>query len=924
MGTGVAVEEIERSADPTGAALVLERVIGTHEDSEERLRADAGLRSALVAVGAASPWLARVCANDAVALDVLSDLARPVDLRSLSAPIARSVAETAGGSPAGAESGVLARAKRLEVLRIAARDLLGLDDLGVVGANLATLASGLLQLAWDLTESTSSGLAVIGMGKLGGHELNYSSDVDVVLVGSTNGVDSADARPFLDLARSAWKVDLGLRPEGRSGQLVRTLGSYVAYWDRWAQTWEFQALLKARAVAGDAGLGSRFEQEAAERVWGRPFGATELGEVRRLKARAEESVSRRGLDDRELKRGKGGIRDIEFAVQLLQLVHGRADPDLRSPSTLAALRSLADGGYVAGEDSAALEDAYRFLRVVEHRLQLTEDQQVHTVPAGKEARSLLARVLGYRDRATGAALAQFDADLRFHQATVRAIHERLFFRPLLEAFTSSPVADSTTTLSPAAAVDRLQAFGFADAERTHQAVLELTRGFTRSSQLMQRTLPVLLDWLSVSPDPDLGLLGLRTLAAASHSRDQLTAVCRESPEAARQLCRLLGTGPRFGRDLHRHPDLLNAMSTTEFLIARTRPELDDRAERSLVWRQGDGAVEAGLRLFGRAESLRIASRDVLDLADVDETGAALSDLAESIVDNALKQVAPPLPFAVIGMGRLGGRELAYASDLDLLFVYDNPGGLAEADAAALAESAAGALVRLLSGVTPATGMYQIDTALRPEGRQGPQARSLDAYAVYYGRWAQVWERQALLRGRVIAGDTELGERFASVARRYVWDRPFGPDEVREIRRTKARIERERVPPSEDPRFHLKLGAGSLSDIEWTAQLLQLEHRVQASGTLAALDALKAAGVLETSDAKVLASAYRFCEKTRNRLNLVRDNPSDSLPSTGPTLTALARSLATTPSELRDEYRRQTRRARRVVDRLFYGGATGQA
>jgi glutamate-ammonia-ligase adenylyltransferase len=701
------------------------------------------------------------------------------------------------------------------------------------------------------------------------------------------------------------------------------LGSYRAYWDRWAKTWEFQALLKARAIAGDADLGPRFEEQAAQRVWGRPFGADELSEVRRMKARAEQTVSRRGLDDRELKRGKGGIRDIEFAVQLLQLVLGRADPDLRSPSTLVALHSLTEGGYVATDDSASLEDAYRFLRNVEHRLQLAEDQQVHTVPAGKEARSLLARVLGYRDRATGSAVAQFDADLRFHQATVRAIHERLFFRPLLEAFTSAPTADPTASLSQAAAAARLQAFGFADAERTHQAVLELTKGFTRSSQLMQRTLPVLLDWLSVSPDPDLGLLGLRTLAAESHSRDQLTAVCRESPEAARQLCQMLGTGPRFGRDLHRHPDLLNAMATNQFLSARTRPELDVRAERSLTWRQGDSAVETGLRLFGRAESLRIASRDVLDFADVDETGAALSDLAEAIVNNALKQVAPQLPFAVIGMGRLGGRELAFASDLDLLFVYDNPGGLGEAEAAALAEHTATSFVRLLSGQTPATGLYQIDTALRPEGRHGPQARSLDAYAVYYSRWAQVWERQALLRGRVIAGDEELGERFASVARRYLWDRPFGSEEIREIRRTKARIERERVPASDDPKFHLKLGAGSLSDIEWTAQLLQLEHRVQATGTIAALDALKAAGALDASDAKVLTSAYRFCEKARNRLSLVRDIPSDSLPSTGPTLTALARSLGTTPPELRDEYRRQTRRARRVVDRLFYGGVTGR-
>ncbi len=459
-------------------------------------------------------------------------------------------------------------------------------------------------------------------------------------------------------------------------------------------------------------------------MWGRPFGSDDLGQIRRLKARAEQAVSRRLLTDRELKRGKGGIRDIEFAVQLLQLVHGRSDPALRAPSTLAALRALTEGGYIAGDDAASLEAAYRFLRTVEHRLQLQEDEQVHTLPAGRPARERLARILGYRDRATSTALAQFESDLRHQQATARAIHERLFFRPLLEAFTAAPIP---AALSPEAVHDRLRAFGFIDADRTHQAVLELTRGFSRASQLMQRILPVLLDWLSVSPNPDLGLLGLRTLSTEAHSRDQLTAVCRESPEAARQLCLLLGTGPRFARDLNHHPDLLNAMAADEFLTTRSRRELDDRAQRSLAWRQGEGAFEAGLRLFSRAESLRIAARDVLDLADVDETGAALSDLAESLVASALKHVDPQLPFAVIGMGRLGGRELAYSSDLDLMFVYDNPGGLGEAEAAAEAEGYAAALVRVLGGETPAAGLYRVDTALaarRPSGTSGPKPERL--------------------------------------------------------------------------------------------------------------------------------------------------------------------------------------------------------
>lgn len=918
------LDEIERSADPAAATALLARVGAGGNGAEERIAADPVLRAALIAVSGASPWLSRLCLADSAAIDVLANLDRPVELTSL----------------AGEDGGHLDRAKSLGLLRIAARDLIGLDALESVGANLSTLASDLLQIACELS-AIESELAVIGMGKLGGAELNYSSDVDVMLVGRSAVVpEPGDARRFLDLARQAWRVDLDLRPEGRAGPLVRTLDSYAAYWDRWAESWEFQALLKARSVAGDEALGAGFVEQAAARVWGRPLGADELRQVRHLKSRAEREVARRGLGGRELKTGKGGIRDIEFAVQLLQLVHGRTDVSLRSPSTLPALRALAAGGYVDPADASSLEEAYRFLRVVEHRLQVQEDQQVHTLPATREGRARLARVLGYRDGRSTTALYEFEEELRRHQGIVRGIHERLFFRPLLEAFTALPfdvvVAGTDTrrlgsaqgALNAEAIETRLNAFGFADASRTHQAVTELTRGFSRTSRLMQQMLPVLLDWLSSSPDPDLGLLGLRTLASSPHCRDQLTALCRESPEGARQLCQLLGTGPRFARSFQHHPDLLGDLASGELLKDRRRDELIHRATGMLAWRTGDAAMQQGLVAFGRAEMLRIAARDLLDLADVTETGRSLSDLAEAVVEVALKAVEPKVPLTVIGMGRLGGRELAYSSDLDLLFVYGNPPGARavegtrSADSAAAAEASTTAVVRLIEGATPASSLYRIDTALRPEGRQGPQARSVDAFAAYYDRWAQPWERQALLRGRWIAGDRSVAGDFVALAESFVWGKPFGPEEIREIRRTKARVESERVPPSEDPAFHLKLGPGALADVEWTVQLLQLQHRVASEGTMDALRLLMDTGAIGKDDGNVLADAYRFCEQTRNRLGLTRDVPGDSLPSAGHQLTTLARSFGTTPAGLRDEYRRRTRRARRVVERLFYGREAG--
>ena len=421
------VAELAACADPARAELGLSRLFETVPDAQERLRASPTLARTVITVMAASPFLTRTCVTGPMALDVLAQLDVPL------APLAP-----------------LSRWKGLELLRIAARDLSGEIPLEAVGSALADLADGVLRTA---TASTGVGddMAVVAMGKLGARELNYGSDIDIMLVGG------GDPHPMLAMARQAWRTDLDLRPEGRAGVLVRSLASYQAYWDRWAETWEFQALLKARPAAGNHELGSAFALEAAKRVWGRPLGTDDLRSLRAMKARAEQAVARHGLTQREIKLGRGGIRDIEFAVQLLQLVHGREDEALRAPGTLSALAALASGGYVANADAEGLASAYRFLRAVEHRLQLFEDRQVHAVPASAPSRAHLARVLGYRDGPSASALARFDADLAHHQTTARTIHERLFFRPLLEAFSAGrPIAGATgAPFEPGPGLDQL-------------------------------------------------------------------------------------------------------------------------------------------------------------------------------------------------------------------------------------------------------------------------------------------------------------------------------------------------------------------------------------------------------------------------------------------------------------------------------------
>jgi glutamate-ammonia-ligase adenylyltransferase len=485
-------------------------------------------------------------------------------------------------------------------------------------------------------------------------------------------------------------------------------------------------------------------------------------------------------------------------------------------------------------------------------------------------------------------------------------------------------------LGPAAVGERLAAFGFSDATRTRDAVVELTQGFSRTSRLMQTMVPMLLDWLSESPDPDLGLLGLRRLATGLHRRSQLTTLFRESPEAARRLCLLLGTGPNLAGGYERHPDQLALLAGGPPPLPHS-DALSRRAADSMAWRPRSEWWR-GLTGLVRGEVLRAEARDVLGLSTLPETARALTCLAESVLATCLDAltgealggaedspnapgagVGPDSGIAIVAMGRFGGAELAYSSDLDILIVFDD-----DKIPAREAERFAQAFLKLVNGETPAQRLYELDLSLRPEGRKGSLARSLKAFEGYYDRWAQVWERQALTRGRVIAGDPDVGARFAQLAQDFLWGRPLTDDNVREIRRMKARIERERVPGGEDPAFHLKLGPGSLSDVEWTVQLMQMKTGVSSEGTLTALRALTAAGAVTATDAEVLTEAYEFCEAARNRLYVVRGRAGDSLPPPGHQLTTLARSLGTTAPQLRDQYRRLTRRARKATERLFYG------
>jgi glutamate-ammonia-ligase adenylyltransferase len=915
-------ECIDASADVAAARAAVARFADAAPDAAELLVDDAARCLALVTLAGASRSLTDAVIAEPSLLGVVDEPSfatarNPDECRSVYLDLV-----TATRADGGDGARALRRAKRRDFLRIALRDLLGVADLVTVGGELTALADACLAAALELAAPTIP-FAIVAMGKLGGTELNYASDVDVLFVHDGDGQEADRiARSVLATMTTptangiVFRTDADLRPEGRAGALSRTVDSYEAWWARWARHWEFQALIKARPVAGDADLGDKFMATSRAFVWRDVLDADAIREVRTMKARAEAELQRKGLSERELKRGPGGIRDIEFAVQLLQLVHGRHDPKIRSGTTLVALAQLAAGGYVERRDIGRLGDAYVFLRTVEHRLQLREEQQTHTLPADPAEVTRLARVLGYRDQPRATALEAFTAEHRAHQATVRAIHERLFFAPLLDTLAGHG------PLSGEAAEERLAAFGFVDADHTRAALRELTSGLSRTSRVFQGLLPVILDWLSTTPDPDLGLLQLRRLADGPTRASVLAGAFRDATGAAERACRLLGSSRMLGDGLFHQPAFIDALADDEELAREhSHAELVESAMETLQWRTDVDHRRAGLRRFKRREFLRVAARDVLGLAPIEVTEREWSAIADACVDAALQALEPEVPFAVIGMGRLGGRELSYASDIDVVFVYDGD----RPSHFETAERVATHLIREIGATTPEGQTFRVDAALRPEGKKGVLARSLDGYRAYYADYGLVWEFQSLLRARPVAGDADVARRFLELIEPLVARDPFPDDDVREIRRVKLRVEQERIPPGEDPQFHLKLGKGALTDVEFTVQLLQLQHgahhpEVRTPGTIEGLHRLVAADLLDPEDGAVLEESYRFCERARNARYLVTGAPGDALPG-GIDDLRIGRLLGFVESpqgELRDQFRRVTRRARRVVDRVFYG------
>lgn len=819
-------------------------------------------------------------------------------------------------------------------------------EFATIGTQLSDLADAALEAALTVAVATvckddtpAPRLAVIAMGKCGARELNYVSDVDIIFVAADT--DSVTTRVAGELMRFAsetfFETDAALRPEGKAGQLVRTLDSHVAYYQRWAKTWEFQALLKARPAAGDAELGRQYIEALMPMVWKARERDDFVTDVQAMRRRVEELVPA-DVRARELKLGTGGLRDVEFAVQLLQLVHGRNDESLHVASTVDALAALGAGGYVGRDDAANLTASYEFLRLLEHRLQLQRLKRTHLLPAPDDDEALrwLARAAHIRPDGDHDALGVLREELKRNNMRVSRLHAKLFYQPLLESVGGT--MEFASRLSTEAAERQLAALGYQSPRSALSHLGALANAGGRRGRVQTVLLPTLLDWLSDTPDPDGGLLNYRKLSDALADQRWYLATLRDESAVAKRLMHVLGTSAYVPELLMVAPEVIQAYGDgpTGPKLLDTDPDSVSKALVAAAGRHADPVrAIAAARALRRRELARIASADLLGLLDVRGVCRALTSVWVSVLQAALDAVIRahtpkdgPVParIAVIGMGRLGGGELGYGSDADVMFVCEATEGSDEVAAVKWATLIA-EQVRTLLGTPSTDPPLEVDANLRPEGRNGPLVRTLASYAAYYRQWAEPWEIQALLRAHRVAGDADLGHRFLLMIDeiRYPPD-GISAKTVQEIRRIKARVDAERLPRGADPNTHTKLGRGGLADVEWTVQLLQLRHAHEVPGlhntsTLECLDVIGEAGLLEAEDVSKLRWAWLTATASRNALVLVKGKPTDQLPGPGRFLNAVAVAAGWPDDDggaFLDNYLRVTRRAKAVVRAVFDG------
>lgn len=968
-----AIAQLAMTADPDQALNSLLSLGDANRNQIKKLlsKSDSSLRLCLVlgASGALTDFVRRQPDSLSLFEKPISRLATSAEMNLLivSASVAQ-LDKADANDPESVSAAVSAAwnalriAYRIELLKIAIFDLSQVDvEAGVpaVAAALADSAGAAIEAAiaiarWELTQSREFGsfgadevastrFAVMAMGKCGARELNYISDVDVIFVAESGSEQLSNQRAIEIGTRLAgrmmraidgtatepmlWQVDANLRPEGKSGALVRTLESHVSYYERWAESWEFQALLKARPLAGDLALGQSYVDALAPMVWNSAKRENFVESVQKMRQRVLDNIPRAEID-LQIKLGPGGLRDIEFTVQLLQLVHGRADESLRQRDTIGAINSLASGGYIGRSEAAQFAAHYRYLRLLEHRIQMSNMRRTHLMPTSAGAKRALARSVDVKETAEA-----LDQRWNSTKLDVRSLHQKIFFRPLLAAVARS--SDDALAITNEQASDRLRAIGFQDAAGALNHIGALTSGLSRRASIQRQLLPVLIQWFAEGTDPDAALLAFRRLSEDLGESPWYLRMLRDSSGAAKRMTQVLSNSRLATELFEKIPEAAAWFDRSEDLIPITEDELDLEIAATMARHDSiEGAVNA-VKQMRRRETLRIAMAAVLGDLTLDQVMLGLSDVTEAYlcaISDAVQKyeaasiAAEPLEgildFGIVAMGRFGGAELGFGSDADVMFVYEPK----SADVAQSAQKAAEKIVSLIRKHCQDVSLeFELDLDLRPEGTKGVIVRSLESYRSYYERWASSWESQALLRARMISGGEGLVTEFTRIIDRYRYPALLTDDVVVDIRRIKARVETERLPQGADPKRHLKLGRGSLSDVEWLVQLLQLRHGsehplIRTPKTLQALEACVSEGLIAAHDARVLSEAWTFASRVRAAAVLWWGRRSDVLPVDRRQLDGMARILEYPPfsaSALEQDYLAITRRSRAVFERIFF-------
>lgn len=868
----------------------------------------------------------------------------------------------------------------LEMFRIGARDLLGLDSLRGTVRALSGLADFCLEIATrrlrefqvaeqgDLLRPDHSpvGFVVLGLGKLGAEELNYSSDIDVVYLYETDSVAPGSPPPrgfFSKLAASitrvvgeataegvVFRVDLRLRPEGARGAPINSVDAALSYYEGWGDTWERGALAKARAVAGELEVGERFIREVQPFIYRRHLDYLTIEDFRNMKDRIDAELASEPHDRRNVKTGFGGIRELEFVVQVLQLIHGGHDAAVRCRGTMDAIEVLREKGLLSEADAATLDEAYRFLRNVEHAVQVEERRQTQELPTTEEGLRWLARRLGYGTgrrgmAASGNEVADFERDWKRHTGNVHEAFLR-FLELRRDPGEQSRRSNRQLVLlgliadgEEERAVTRLEEMGFADGRRAALSLAQLYRGRLRGPASPQRRRAVeamagdLLEAVAASADPQRALDHLVEFLIRTGAHTSYLALLSGSPATMKILVELFAGSSFLAAQLVGHPELLDSLVRSD-----QRPALQCRAdlEAALAAEIGDDADEeqvlSGLRRFKASELVRVGLNDLSATLDSDDVVAQLSLLAEVCLSATAAHARRLLGLGrdpsrgkarlcIVAMGKLGGRELGYGSDLDLIFIYAGRNKTFDSDAHAACTRLAQKILSLLQSPTRDGIVYPIDARLRPSGRSGPLVSSLERFLAYHEKEARLWERQALLRARVIYGPKTLARRVEEAVEACVYGQGLDDAEVAAIDELRAQVEDE-LGQRGGGELNIKTGRGGIADIESVVQMLQLKHgaenkRLRAKrATLEALQELVDSGVVPRAQGQDLARYYRFLRRVESRLRLERDRPVEELASDADGLRLIARRLGFRGSDAAAAMLAECSRVRGEVRRLY--------